>query len=173
MDLHWTDEVEIATPVERVYDYLADLPKHAEWAQTVVGLELKQPGDASGKGAIYRTQERQGLQPDRGPREALTKGMKGATEAEVTELTRPSRIAWRSRPAPVSMGIHAELAFDLTPASEGRTEVRQTIAFHQPGVIFWMFGKLYFRTSAEELKRRQEAQWQASLDNIKAILEEK
>ena len=57
MDITWQGFVDIAAPVDKVYAYLADFPKHCEWAQTLESMELKKPGDANGVGAVYRTGE--------------------------------------------------------------------------------------------------------------------
>ena len=35
MDIQWQSSVDIAAPVDKVYTYLADFPKHCGWAQTL------------------------------------------------------------------------------------------------------------------------------------------
>jgi uncharacterized membrane protein len=172
MDHQWTGTVHIAAPVETVYQYLAELPRHCEWAQTLERMEQQRPGDARGLGARYLTYERQAFQHDRQPRESLANrpGFKGKTLAEVRELVPNRRIAWHSHPVP-RMGVHADIAFELLPAPDGGTTLTQRIAMHQAPLVMLMFRPV-FRMRPEEMAAKSTAQWQASLQNIKAILEE-
>jgi uncharacterized membrane protein len=173
MDLNWQGSVDINAPVDRVYTYLADFPKHCEWAQTLERMEQKKPGSASGVGAVYRTYERQGLQADRAPRGPLpAKASKGTTECEVTELAPNKRIGWKAHPVPVGLGIHANLGFDLAPNANGGTHLTQTIHMHEPWLMAQLLSRLMFRMKPEQAEAKTHAQWQASLDNIKKILEE-
>ncbi|MFL5758090.1 MAG: SRPBCC family protein [Thermomicrobiales bacterium] len=173
MDMTWQGSVDIAAPVEKVYAYLADFPKHCEWAQTLEQMEQKKPGDASGVGSVYKTTERQKLQSDRPPRGPMPAGaFKGTTECEITELVPNRRVAWRSHPAPVGMGVNAAMSFDLTPLDGNQTRLAQNIKFHQAWLTNQIFTRLVFRKQMENLETKQEAQWQASLNNIKAIMEE-
>ncbi len=173
MDAKWQGSVDINAPVERVYEYLSDFPKHCEWAQTLDRMEQKQPGDQRGVGAVYRTYEIQAMQSDRAPRGPLpAKGMKAATECTVTEKFPNRRIAWKAKPAPVGMGVHASLAFDLQPGQNGGTRLTQSIEMHQPWLINQMFARVSFKSKPEALEAKAAAQWQASLDNIKTIMEQ-
>jgi uncharacterized membrane protein len=172
MNVNWTGSIEIETPVERVYAYLADFPRHVEWAQTVEKLELKKQGDANGVGAVYKTYEKQALQVNRQPFGPFPeKKRPDVTLAEVTELVPNRRIAWKSRPSPIGMGIRAEIAFAITPAGGNRTRLTQTIAMHIPWVPLQAFARVQFKLSPEATRRLLEAQWQACLTNIKTILE--
>jgi uncharacterized protein YndB with AHSA1/START domain len=173
MDVTWKGSVEIDAPVDRVYAHLADFPKHCEWAQTLERMELKKAGSGSGVGAVYRTYEKQAMHADRAPRGPLpAKAFKGTTECEITDLVPGKRIAWRAHPVPVGMGVHAELAFDLAPIDANRTRLTQTISSHQPWLPFQIFARFVFKTNPATMEQKAQAQWQASLDNIKAILEE-
>ena len=67
-DITWQETVQINVLVEEAYRYLADLPRHAEWAQSVIKLEQVRPGDSKGVGTQYRAAERQAWQTDRLPR---------------------------------------------------------------------------------------------------------
>jgi uncharacterized membrane protein len=173
MDTHWQGSVEVNAPAERVYAYLAEFPKHCEWAQTLERMELRKNGDSNGVGAVYRTYEKQAFQDDRPPRGPMpAKAFNGVTECEVTELRPNSRIAWKAHPLPIGMGIHAEMAFDLTPLDGGRTRVTQAIAMHQPWLMLQLFSRFAFKTDPAGMETKARAQWQASLDNIKLVLEE-
>lgn len=173
MDTHWQGQVEIAAPADRVYAYLSDFPKHCEWAQTLERMEQRRPGDHRGVGAVYRTYERQAFQADRPPRGPMpAKAFKGTTECEVMELVPDRRIAWRAHPVPVGMGTHAELAFDLIPLGPDRTRLTQTIHLHQARLPQQIFARLVFKTTPSGMEAKARAQWQASLDNVRAVLEE-
>jgi hypothetical protein len=99
------------------------------------------------------------------------KAFKGTTECEVTELTPNERIAWRAHPVPIGMGIHAELAFDIVPDGNGGTTLAQTIQMHEPWLASQLFSRL-MRMNPATMEVKARAQWEASLRNIKAILEE-
>lgn len=132
MDIRWQNTVQINRPAEQVYSYLADFPRHAEWALTLVRLEQVHPGDSSGVGAQYLTYERQAMHPDRQPFEPLTKGLAAKTMGEVQELIPHRRIAWRAFMVPKT-GLRSNLSFELTPVTDGRTLLKQSIFFHIPG----------------------------------------
>jgi uncharacterized protein YndB with AHSA1/START domain len=169
MDTHWQGSIDIAAPPERVFTYLADFPRHCEWAQTLERMEQTRPGSV---GARYKTFERQAMQADRPPRGPMpAKAFKGTTECEVTELTPNERIAWRAHPVPIGMGIHAELAFDIVPDGNGGTTLAQTIQMHEPWLASQLFSRL-MRMNPATMEVKARAQWEASLRNIKAILEE-
>lgn len=168
MNISWEGSITIDAPVERVYAYLADLPRHAEWAQSVQQLALVRPGDGAGVGAVYRTAERQGWQTDRAPRAPLTEGVAGTTMCEVLELIPGRRVAWRSW-APVPGVKHeGRYAFALAPAARGGTRLTQSAALEDN----WL-GDIVSRLVFKTTPARARAQWEASLRNIKLILEER
>jgi uncharacterized protein YndB with AHSA1/START domain len=172
MDLNWQGTVDIAAPVERVYGYLADFPKHCEWAQTLERMEVVRPGGPDGMGTVYKSWERQAFQNDRKPKGPFPKNAsQGTTECEITEMKPNSRIAWHAHPVPVGMGVHADLAFDLEPDDNGGTRLTQTISMHQPWLVANLMGRFAFKLAPEEMADKGKAQWQASLENIKTILE--
>lgn len=135
-------------------------------------MEQRRPGDDRGVGAVYRTRERQAMQADRPPRGPMpAKAFTGTTECEVVALEPSRRIAWRAHPVPVTFGTRSEMAFDLIPTDTGGTRLTQTITMHQAWLPTQMFARLVFRTNPAGMEEKAQAQWQASLDNIKAILE--
>lgn len=173
MDSTWQGSVDISAPIERVYDYLADFPRHCEWAQTLERMEQKSAGDVSGVGAVYKTFERQAMHADRKPNGPLPdKAFKGITQCTVTDLRRPNAIGWKAHPIPVSMGIHAESQFELASIEPGTTRLTQTIHMHQPWLPLQIFSRIAFKTNPTEMEAKARAQWRASLDNIKHILEQ-
>ena len=167
MDMNWSGSVVIAAPVAAVYAYLADFPRHSEWAQTVERLELIRPGDTSGVGSRYLTTERQAMPADRRQYAPLRRGTVVKTLCEIRELTPQRRIAWHAHTIPRALGLSADLAFELSPEPDGGTRLTQHYVFHQPTLMRWMFRLLY----GPDVDRKGHAQWDASLRNITAILE--
>jgi uncharacterized membrane protein len=168
MDITWSGSITIDRPIAQVYAYLADLPRHAEWAQSVQQLIEAKPGAPDGVGRVYRTIERQGWQTDRRPHAPISRGVPGDTMCEIVALQPNRRIAWRSW-APVPGVRHeGEYAFDLAPTPGGGTHLTQSASLHDN----WL-GDLVSRIVFGTTPERAYAQWQASLQNIKVILEDR
>jgi hypothetical protein len=118
-------------------------------------------------GALYRTAERQGWQTDRAPRAPLTQGVAGTIMCELVELIPNRRIAWRAW-APVPGVKHVGVyAFDLAPDASG-VRLTQSAAL-EDNWLGDIVSRLVFKTTPPKAR----AQWEASLRNIKAILEER
>lgn len=167
MDVTWQGTIQIDLPIEQTYRYLSDLPQHAEWAQSVERLEMVRPGDSAGVGAVYRSAERQSWQTDRAPRAAITQGVAGTTMCEMVELIPNRRIAWRSwAPVPGVKHVGA-YAFELVSDGNGGTRLTQTAAL-EDNWLGDIVSRFVFKTTPEKAR----AQWEASLRNIKAILEQ-
>ncbi len=166
MKIEWKGQIHIHCSVHEVFAYLLDFQRHAEWAQTVVKLEKVQGGDASGVGAVYRTFERQALQANRQPGEALLKGMTAKTLCTITEVVSNTRIAWHSHTVPKT-GMYADWMFEFSSVPDGGMLLTQSTSFHQPGIMAAVFS-LMFRGN---LRAKSFAQFDASLRNIKLILE--
>lgn len=163
MDIHWTNTIQIKRPIEEVYAYLADFPRHAEWAQTVERLEKVKNGDSNGVGAEYITHERQAMQTDRKPGEPLRKGMKAKTICVVRALTPHQRIAWHSHLTLIK-STYADWEFRLDTDGNGSMRLTQRCHFH-----FSPLSQGVGRLLAMESKAQ--AQFDAGLQNIKLILE--
>lgn len=165
MEPTWRGTIHVAVPPAAVYRYLADIPRHADWSQTVERQELLKPGDARGVGAVYLTHERQAFQADRQPRQPLTKGFKGKTVCEVREAEPNRRIAWHSHPKP-RMGVSSDWVIEVAAAEDGGTLVTQSCRFSE-NAFARLLSKM-LRATPEKTA----AQWNASLNNIKLALEE-
>jgi hypothetical protein len=163
MDIHWSNSIQIHRPVAQVYAYLADFPRHAEWAQTVVRLEKIRDGDSSGVGAEYLTHERQAMQTDRKPGEPLKKGMKAKTVCAVRALEPHQRIAWHSHLTMIK-STYADWEFRLESDGNGGTRLTQEGKFHFSPLSQGL-GRLL------DMERKALAQFDAGLQNIKLILE--
>lgn len=167
MDITWQGGVQIAAPIGQVYRYLADFPRHCEWAQTVERLELVRAGDSTGVGAQYLTTERQTMQADRKPREPLTKGEPDQTLCEVRELLPDRRIAWYAHLLP-DANPSADLDFELASAENGDTLLIQHQRLSVPDSMMTELRHMF----GSDVLEKVYGQWEASLRNIKTILEE-
>jgi hypothetical protein len=87
---------------------------------------------------------------------------------EVRELIPNRRIAWHAHTVPKAMGLYADLDFVFVPAADGGSLLTQHYRFHQPPVMRFLFKLMY----GSDLEAKGHAQWEASLLNIKAILEQ-
>jgi hypothetical protein len=72
MDITCQGSIQIDAPLDQVYSYLADFPRHCEWAQTLERMEQIRAGDSAGVGAQYLTTEHQAMQADRATGGATT-----------------------------------------------------------------------------------------------------
>ena len=128
-------------------------------------LALVRAGDHTGVGAVYRTAERQGWQANRQPFEPLTGGVPGDTMCELVEAIPDRRVAWRSW-VPVPGVCHEGwYAFEFAPTAGG-TALTQTASLRDN----WL-GDLVSRYVFKTTAAKAHAQWEASLRNIKLILE--
>lgn len=94
--------ITIKAPVENVYSYLADFPRHTEWAQNLSKVTKLSPGPID-VGTVFRTEE--GPPPvSLGTRlkmmvhfvSGLLSGAKPYSEAKITALESNRRIAWQA-----------------------------------------------------------------------------
>ncbi|MDP9312371.1 MAG: SRPBCC family protein [Chloroflexota bacterium] len=169
MDIRWQGEIHIAASYDVVYEYLANFPRHAEWAQTIERMEQRKQGDEYGVGAQYHTWERQGMQSNRAPGEPITMGRPVETLAEVRELSPSYRIVWQARTVQKPL-MSAELSFDLKADAGGGTRLLQRIYLHT-SKPYDLLDKLRHRTDPVILRAQLRAQWEAGLRNIKEIVE--
>ena len=171
MDIRWQDTIFVKAPVEQVYRYLADFSRHSEWAQTIERVEQIDAGGPLGVGAQYRAIERQAWQNNRGPREPLTTGSQENTLCQILEMVPPHKIAWSARSLAKVGSIVAEYAFGFAPDPNGGTWLTQTILYHTNRAADYRY-RLAYKAKPEQIERMACAQWEASLHNIKLIIEE-
>ena len=94
--------ITIQAPIDRVYAYLADFRRHPEWAKNLSKVTQVTPGPIA-VGTVFKTQE--GVPPVRvGQKmkmtisfmQGLLGGAKPYSEATITALESPGRIAWQA-----------------------------------------------------------------------------
>jgi len=143
----WECEVstEIAAPVEAVYRYLADFPRHKEWSIGVAELEPITNGEIR-VGSEFKAAE--------------TVPVKFVSFSRITALEPPRRIAWESWD---NRTMRVEWAFEIEPV-DGRTRLVQRARI-QPTSLF---GRVMLNLMR---KRQVPGENRRSLDRIKATLE--
>ncbi|MCB9079662.1 MAG: SRPBCC family protein [Anaerolineaceae bacterium] len=166
MDIQWQDTIQINRPVAQVYAYLADFPRHVEWAQTLARMEQVRPGHNGEQGAQYRTYEKQAMQTDRQPGQKLTKGLPAVTLCTVDQVEPNQRIVWHAHSVPKL--LHNKLVFDFAADGNGGTLLTQRMDFHIPAIPTLMFQLMFGRN----LPQKAAAQAEAGLRNIKTIMEQ-
>ena len=141
----WT--VTIKAPPEKVYDYIADLSRHAEWASDADAMVISatKPG-APAVGNTYQA-------------EGTLLGKRNPSTVKITALDPPKRIEIEAED---SSGISGHV-FTLTPADGGTLVTRQIYGVKQPllGPIFFMIFKskidVNFNGALSNLKKKMEA----------------
>ena len=140
---HEENSVTIQRPVEDVFAFLADGTNNPRWGPGL--LEIPPPAGGPAVGAVYG----QGL---KGPR-----GKRIAGDYRITELDRPSKIAFEVAAGPARpTGV-----FELSEPSPGTTSVHFALDLQARGLMKLMSGKIT-KTMKEE---------GACLANLKAQLE--
>ena len=146
----WQSEVsiEIHTPVSEVYRYLADFPRHLEWAYARMSyLKPVTPGPIE-VGSEFDAAE--------------TQPFRAVTHSRITALERLSRIAWH---AWFSKGSAFDWEF-LLSEHDGGTHLVQRATWHTAVVFRMLTWPLIL------LRRRQmPIENRLSLERIKANLE--
>lgn len=129
----------INAPPEKVWTYVGDLMRHAEWNHQPQRIEMTSP-PPSGVGSTYHADEKMPDAPL--PMKImmmvvmrpimLLSGANKGTEATVTEIDAPKRIAWEAH-APKRKGdmMRARWAINLVPEGAG-TRVTQDFEFMPP-----------------------------------------
>lgn len=143
----WTNTVsiDIHAPPQRIYEYLADLKRHAEWSSNVRRIELT-AGEAGKVGAEYKASEDV-------PRNLTS-------YARITQLHAPNLIGWESTDNRV---FKTNWVFEIEPHNDA-SRVTQRVTFHPLNLPAYAILYL-FRVPRVAKENR------ASLERIKKILE--
>ena len=112
--------VEIDAPPQRVFAYLADLPKHGEWSANPLSIDSASPGPV-GVGSRYRSS-------------AEFNGLQFVADLRVTIYDPPSRFGFGGQD---STG-RFEHQFKLTPQARG-TRVERRVSFQLTPAQWLMF----------------------------------
>lgn len=111
MAFHW--QIQIDAPPEAVFDTLADMPHHGEWANPKAKLTVHEvSGGPPAVGSKYRSEQ-------------VFFGKPAAAQLEITAFDRPKRFAFAVTQPQGKKDVHLTQTFDLTP-SEGGTRLERT-----------------------------------------------
>lgn len=165
MDIKFHKTIQINRSVKEVFAYLADFPRHVEWAQTLDRMERVRSGDKNGVGAQYRTYEKQAMQHDRKPGERLKHGMPAVTLCTVDEVIPNQQIKWHAHSVPKM--LQNTLFFEFVSDGNGGVLLTQKMDFHIPAVPAFFFRLMF----GKNLLEKATMQGEAGLQNIKAIME--
>jgi uncharacterized protein YndB with AHSA1/START domain len=111
----------INAPVETVYNYVADFPRHVEWNEEPLKMTPLQDGSVE-VGNKYQTDEANPSNLSFGQKvmfavaEPVMKLMYGAqdyTEAEITALEPNQRIAWKARLPSTKKGDLMRMSWEI------------------------------------------------------------
>ena len=167
----------IEAPAEEVYDYIADFPRHVEWNTQPVKMEPQTNGPTQ-VGSVYRTQEQMPRDMPRSqklmftvmqPMMKLMWGASGYTEATITEMERPQRLAWQAR-LPSRKGDLMRMNWSMDLRSEGSgTHLVQHCEICPPedSPMLRMFDENRMAALANDAKKEV----YANLEELKRILE--
>lgn len=156
----WEHSVVVQAPVEQVYTLVADVNRHPEWDKFTKRVELAKAGQTDGVGAEWKVYEQLGLF-SLGEVGGDSKHLSGLAKRVIRELVPNTRVSWHTNPIP-NVGISAEMTYVFEPAAGGTKVTFQSVV-SVPGVLERV-GRVILRN----LDGRQQDQWTASLENLKA-----
>ena len=159
----WEHSLVVQAPVDQVYGWVADFNKHPEWDKFTKKVEETKPGDANGVGSEWKVYEQLGLfalgQGERDP-----KHLTGLAKREVRVVEPNEKIVWRTHAIP-NVGIGADVTYTFA-AEDGGTRVGFRVDVDVPKLMEKMT-----KLILSNLDTRQQAQWTASLENLKSMAE--
>ena len=143
----WENEVstEIAAPIEDVYRYLADFPRHKEWSVGVADL-VPIAGVGACVGAEFAASE--------------TVPTKFASRARIVDLEPPRRLAWEATDDRL---MRVEWTLELSPTAGG-TRLVERSRWRPRNAVGGTILRLWRRRRIPDENRR-------SLERLKEILE--
>lgn len=140
-----TVSLDMHAPPEKIFAYLVDFTRHAEWSSNVTEIKLVR-GETGTVGAEYESIEN------------IPRPM--TTYAHITEIRVPNLIAWESTDKRV---FKTNWTFEIEKRNSG-SRVTQSVTFH-PLNFFANIILYVFRVPVVEKENR------ASLMKIKSLLE--
>lgn len=165
MKKSWEHTLRVDAPVEHVFGVVADIERHPEWDKFTKKVELLHAGDGQGVGAAWKIYEQMGLfavgVTDQDPRR-----LTGLAKREVTAVEANRRVAWHTHPIP-RMGVSADVTYEFAAAGGG-TDVTFRMEIEAPGLM-----QKLTEIVARNVDERQQTQWKAALEGLKAYAEAK
>ena len=140
----WT--IRVGAPRERVYEYVADVARHGEWASQADAMTIS--ADEPGPPAVGKTYSAEGT----------LLGKRNPSRVTITALEPPSRVEFEYAD---SRGTGGHV-FTFTPDDGGTLVTRQIFGIKQP-----LLGPVFFRI----FKKKIDVNYYAALNNLKAHVE--
>jgi hypothetical protein len=138
--------IHIDAPQQRVYDYVADLGRHGEWASQADGMTISP--DQPGPPAVGKTYAAKGT----------LLGKPNPSKVTITALEPPSTVEFEYED---SRGTGGHV-FTIAPEDGGTRVTRQIFGIKQP-----LLGPVFFRI----FKRKIDVNYNGALENLKQRLE--
>ena len=169
-DFSYKTDVHINAPIERVYRYLADFPRHVEWNHQPQAMTALTEGETA-VGSQYRTEETNPsnmplMQRIMMPLMRMRYKSETFTIAEITDLNPNKRVAWTAH-APNKQGkklmqMHWEL---LLEEKNGGTQVTQSCEIDPPA------DSPFASMVSDDMVANGKAETARNLKRLKSILE--
>jgi uncharacterized membrane protein len=159
----WEHSV-VQTPVEHVFNLVADVNRHPEWDKFTKRVELSKAGQVDGVGTEWKVYEHLGLFSLGEVMSSDSKHLSGLAKRVIRELVPNKRVSWHTNPAP-NIGISAEMTYAFEAVGDATKVTFQSVV-SVPGVLERV-GRVILRN----LDGRQQDQWRASMDNMKQLAE--
>jgi uncharacterized membrane protein len=159
----------VQAPIETVYEYMSDFPRHTEWNHRPTEM-IKVTDGPIGVGSVFRTKERAAsnlpwLLRLLSPLMEVLLGGTGYTEAEITVLEPNRRVAWNGAVPLKKGGFMVKAEWEIRLASQGEaTQVTQW--FHLN-----FLGKIGERMNPETTARMSGEEVARNLTRFKEIIE--
>ena len=142
-----TWKIQVNTPPEKAYEYVADVGRHEEWGSQADGMTIK--ADQPGAAVVGKTYSAEGT----------LLGKRNPSKVTITALDPPKSIEIEAED---SSGISGHV-FTFTPQDGGTFITRQIYGIKQPflGPIFFMIFKskidVNFNGALQNLKQKLES----------------
>jgi uncharacterized membrane protein len=160
----WEHTVTVQAPAEQVWALVSDFNRHPEWDKFTKRVEQSKPGDANGVGAEWKVYEQLGLFMLGESVSGDSKHLTALAKREVREVEPGKSVTWRTHSVP-NVGVGADFTYTLVPVAGG-TEVSMKVGVDVPALL-----ERVRRTVLTNMDNRQQGQWMASLEQLKAQAE--
>lgn len=167
----FTEECSVAiqAPIEAVYEYVSDFPRHVEWNHQPTEMTKLTDGPV-GVGSVFRTKEQptsstSWLLKPLVPLVTVLFGGTGYTEAEITTLEPNRRVAWKAAAPKKKGGFFARSEWEL------RLESRDEATLITQWVHLEFLGKMGERMNPETAAVRTGEEMEHNLAILKEIME--
>ncbi len=161
--------VVIHAPVEVVYDYVSDFPRHVEWNHQPIEMTKLTDGPV-GIGSKFRTQEQlpssaPWVQKLLWPLMKRMLGVTDYTDAEITALESKQRVAWKAVLPLRNGGIGARSEYELRLRPQGDA----TLLTQYTELEF--LGKIAERMNVDTAAKINDTEMERNLARLKEIVE--